>query len=134
MRRPHLSIPLLPKSSTHSNPGFHTHSDEPIVAGSMQVRFRVEARRCHLSRELEAHSAGAVAGRSGFPRYYYLKRKLHTILGKGLKTSPVVHRRCSSTANFRATAITARFLPALPSLLDKPHCRSAESLPQCPRM
>jgi hypothetical protein len=36
------------------NPGFHTHSDEPITAGSMQVRFRVEARRCHLSHELEA--------------------------------------------------------------------------------
>ena len=28
--------------------------NEPIGAGSMQVKFRVEARRCHLSHELEA--------------------------------------------------------------------------------
>jgi hypothetical protein len=38
------------------NPGFHTHSDEPIGAGSMQDKFRVEAWRCYLSHELEAHS------------------------------------------------------------------------------
>ena len=32
----------------------------------------------------------------------------------GSYASPLTHSRCSSTANFRATAITARFLPLLP--------------------
>jgi hypothetical protein len=32
----------------------------------------------------------------------------------GSYTSPVIHKRCNSTANFRATAITARFLAFFP--------------------
>ena len=35
------------------------------MLGSMQVEFRVEVRRCHLSHELEAQACIAVAGNSG---------------------------------------------------------------------
>ena len=100
----------------------------------MQDKFRVEAWRCHLSHELEAHSPRRSRQEIRVFAAPLCLHKIHAILGKGLKFSPVVHILCSSTASLRATAITARFLLALPSLFDKPHSRSAESLPQWPRM
>ena len=106
-----------------------------LVLARCKLNSESKPWRCNLSHELEAHSLRRSRQEIRvFTTLLSLQRKLHTILGKGLKISPVVHILCSSTANFRATAITARFLPELPSVFDKPHCRSDESLPQCPRM
>ena len=64
-----------------------------------------------------------------------LSKTIQAILGKGLKILPVTHKRCSKTANFRATATTARLLADLPPpAFIKPHWRSAESRPHGPRM
>ncbi len=106
---------------------------EPISTGSMQIRFRVKARRCNLSHELEAHSLRRSRQEIRVFATLRLQQKHHAILGKGLNISLVVHSRCSSTASaFGATATTARFLPEVPSLLDNPHWRSEDSLPPVP--
>jgi len=54
----------------------------------------------------------------------------------GSYTSPVTHNRCKSTDNFRATAITARFLAFLAphSQIRRPYRRRSLSLPKGPRM
>ena len=114
-----------------------------LVRGSMQVEFRVKVRRCHLSHELEAprmersrrQSTGFLFIGSfenlRFPLHFLPVPNPHTILGKGLKFSPVTHILCSTTASFRATPTMARsvaFLP--PSDFARPHFLSAESLPK----
>ena len=134
MRRPpFVNENLIGKCFPHFNPGFHTHSKGADIEKA-RCRINSESKPgaaiCPTSSQLTAY--GAVARISGFHKTSL--RKIHTILGKGLKICPVTHIRCNRTANFRATAITARFLPGLPSLFDKPHCRSDESLPKCPRM
>ena len=95
MRRPHVSI--LPasflKKPAHFNPCFHTHSVEPTDASSMQVKFRVEAWRCNLSHELEAHSLRRSRQEIRVSSTRQTRTRLHTILGKGLKLSPVTHIR-----------------------------------------
>ena len=127
--------PLSTKIWFPFNPGFHTHSDEPVLRGSMQVEIRVEVRRCHLSHELEAQVMERSSRKTRVFSILPSNTNIHTILGKGLKNSPVTHKRCSKTASLRATPTMARSVAFLPTpALAKPHCRSAESRPQCPKM
>jgi hypothetical protein len=46
-----------------------------------------------------------------------LLRRTVTSTDFQVTASPLTHSRCSKTANFRAVAITARFLPFFPPLL-----------------
>ena len=55
----------------------------------MQDKFRVEAWRCYLCDELEAPRLGR--SRQLFRVLANIWTNIHTILGKGWKTSPVVH-------------------------------------------
>jgi hypothetical protein len=58
------------------------------------------------------------------------------VLCSGSYTSPVIHRWCSSTASFRATATTARFLAFFPPRAARasPLRRRSVSGPKGPRM
>ena len=58
------------------------------------------------------------------------------LLRSGSYTSPLTHRRCNSTASFRATAITARFLAFFPprSQIRGPNRRKSLSGPCGPKM
>src|SRR6516165_3544275 len=54
---------------------------------------------------------------SAAARRCYAAAATFLLLRKGSYTSPLTHSRCSNTASFRATAITARFLAFLPPRL-----------------
>ena len=61
---------------------------EPVGAGSMQNRFRVEVRRCNLSHELfSSQPDGAVAGKSGFPQHSLATKTLRH-MRKGFEAFP----------------------------------------------
>ena len=55
-----------------------------MLLGSMQVEFRVEVRRCHLSRELVAQGHYRSRRDARVSTTRPVRSKLHTILGKGL--------------------------------------------------
>ena len=67
---------------------------------------------------------------------YAAVRSALLLLRNGSYTSPLTHSRCSSTANFLATATTARFLAFAPPRSDsfRPHLRRSLSSPNGPRM
>ena len=58
------------------------------------------------------------------------------LLRNGSYTSPLTHSRCSSTASFRATATTARFLAFFPPRAESfcPQRRKSLSSPKGPKM
>jgi hypothetical protein len=58
------------------------------------------------------------------------------LLRNGSYTSPLTHNRCSSTANFRATATTARFFAVFPPRAEsfRPQRRKSLSSPNGPKM
>src|SRR6202043_3910020 len=68
--------------------------------------------------------------------HYATARIAFWLLRNGSYTSPLTHNRCSSTANFRATATTARFLAFFPPRSEsfRPHLRRSLSSPKGPRM
>jgi hypothetical protein len=90
MRRPR---PVNKNLSSPSTQASIRILGEPIGAGSMQDKFRVEAWRCHLSHELEAHSPRRSRQEIRVCSTPPSQTKIHTILGKGLNVSPVIHIR-----------------------------------------
>jgi hypothetical protein len=141
------SVPI--QLSPPRSPSFHPHSfvsDIRSVLGGCS-RFR---RRCYLISVLSSHVSVGVGPQElvavtwtrrlssavRIETLYATARIAFWLLRNGSYTSPLTHNRCSNTANFRATATTARFLAFFPprSASFSPHLRRSLSAPKGPRM
>lgn len=70
MRRPRLSTKIYRTSVFPSTQASIRILVEPVLEGPMQVKFRVEVWRCHLSLEQSSLSKAQSPGNPGFPAYF----------------------------------------------------------------
>ena len=123
---------------------------------SVQVGYSRFSRRCHLISvlcfSLYEGSLGPGTSRSHLNSAVELSCSVTTlfsarflyaaaviafwVLRNGSYTSPLTHSRCSSTASFRATATTARFLAIFPPRSEsfRPQRRKSLSSPNGPKI
>src|SRR6266404_8297379 len=118
---------------------------------SVQVGCSRFSRCCHLIIDLPFHPENGSWARRltqspelgawafSYPECFYYAatgRARRLLLRNGSYTSPLTHKRCSKTANFRAVAIMARFFPFLPPRWAsfRPQLRRSLSAPNGPRM
>ena len=103
------------------------------LPGPMPVDIQIKARRCNLSRELNGSIPLTQSPENlRFASHLQPIASRHPFIGKGLNSSPLTHKECSTTASFRATATMARLVAFVPPALASPHCRSALSGPNRP--
>jgi hypothetical protein len=130
-------------------PSFHPHSFVSEIRSVLGGCSRF-SRCCYLISVLSSHVSVGVGPQElvavtwtrrlssavRIETLYATARIAFWLLRNGSYTSPLTHNRCSSTANFRATATTARFLAFFPprSASFSPHLRRSLSAPKGPRM
>ena len=88
----------------------------------------------HLSQSPKLGGRAQLFGANSFSaRFFYAAAFIaFWLLRNGSYTSPLTHNRCSSTASFRATATTARFLAFFPPRAEsfRPQRRKSRSSPK----
>jgi hypothetical protein len=143
MSRPTFGLAVRAMIFFHSakpplSPSFYPHSLVSEIRSVLGGCSRF-SRRCYLISVLSSHLFGGnwapgvsrshldSAVELGCSDQNFLGHGTHGLwlLRSGSHTSPLTHNRLSSTANFRATASTARFLAFFPprSASFRPHLR-----------